>query len=111
MYIGPVVVNGRLRADGTLELSDRVDLPPGEVQVTIQPISPQSQAKEDLWIVMERIWAEQRARGLVPRTRQEIDAEIDAIRDEAEEEMREVEAIDEECQRRSGDLPAEEQRS
>ncbi len=54
--------------------------------------------KDDpFWQMMEGIWAAQKARGHVPRAKEEIDAEIRTMRDEAEEEMQEVERLQEEC--------------
>ena len=99
MSAGPVVVHGRIRPDGTLELNQPVGLPPGEVQVTVEPLAGESSPKEDLGTLMERIWAAQRARGYQPRTREEIDADLNQMRDEAEEEMLEIERLHEECQR------------
>ncbi|HQU43491.1 MAG: hypothetical protein B7Z73_10245, partial [Planctomycetia bacterium 21-64-5] len=46
---------------------------------------------------MQAIWDGQKARGHVPRTKEQIDAELNALRDEAEEEMRQVERLQEEC--------------
>ena len=47
---------------------------------------------------MQKVWAAQDARGYVPRTREEVDAEINALRDEAEEEMQAIERLHEETQ-------------
>jgi hypothetical protein len=94
-----VVVHGRIRPDGTLELSQPVGLPPGEVQVTVAAVPEATMPNEDLGTLMERIWAGQRARGYQPRTREEIDAELNQMRDEAEEEMLEIERLQEECER------------
>jgi len=49
--------------------------------------------------MMESIWADLRTSGRVPRTQEEIDAEIDALRSEAEEEMQAVERLHDECRR------------
>jgi hypothetical protein len=104
MSAGPVVVYGRIRSDGALELNQPVGLPPGEVQVTVEPVPGATSPREDLGTLMKRIWAAQRARGFQPRTREEIDAEIDTIRNEAEERMRAIEQIHAEC-RPSGEQP------
>jgi hypothetical protein len=104
MSPGPVVVQGRIRPDGTLELNQPVGLPPGEVQVTVEPVAAGTKPKEDLLTVMKRIRDAQRARGYKPRTREEIDADIAAIRNEAEERMRAIEQIHDEC-RPSGEQP------
>ncbi len=42
---------------------------------------------------MESIWDERRVGGRTPRTREEIDAEIAALLDESEDEMRAVERL------------------
>jgi hypothetical protein len=93
-----IVVEGTVKPDGTLELDGNPTLPPGRVQVTLTPV-PEAGAKEDVWTVLERIWAERKARGMSPRSRQEIDAEINALRDELEEHANQVEALQEEAAR------------
>jgi hypothetical protein len=55
--------------------------------------------------MMESIWADQKARGHVPRSREEIDAEINQMRDDAEDEMQAVERLREECQRARQQAP------
>jgi hypothetical protein len=62
--------------------------------------------RKDIMAVLEQIWADQKARGHVPRTREEIDAEIQQLRDEAEEEMQAVERLHEECQRARAEADA-----
>jgi hypothetical protein len=94
-----VVVPGRLNPDGTIEVTQRIDLPPGDVRVTVQAVSG-GPPKESVWKVLERIWSAQRARGFRARTREEIDAELNQMRDEAEEEMMEIERLQEELERR-----------
>ena len=85
-----VVVHGVVKADGTLELTQPIALPPGEVQVTVETLRGSDLPREAVWGLLERIWADQEARGVVPRTREEIDAEVDAMRDEAEERFRDI---------------------
>src|SRR4051812_43957308 len=68
----PVEVQGTLREDGTLVLDEKPNLPPGRVKVTVEPVPDLTQT--EIWQFFERIWAEQRARGHVPRTREQIDA-------------------------------------
>ncbi len=92
-----VEVQGTLRPDGTLILDKIPDLPPGRVRVSVQPLLDLTQT--DVWQVLEKIWTEQRARGHVPRSREEIDADIAAMRQEDEERMQEIERLHEECQR------------
>jgi hypothetical protein len=91
---------GTVRPDGTLELDGKVGLPAGRVRITIEPIKATTSGEGgSLWETMEKIWAAQKARGHVPRSKEAIDAELQTLRDEAEEEFREVEAIHEECER------------
>jgi len=94
-----VVVNGTLRPDGSLVLDERPKLPPGGVRVTMQAVTAPAGPDDGFMARIDRVWAEQAARGHVPRTREEIDAEINALRDEAEEEMQAVERLHEECER------------
>jgi hypothetical protein len=94
--VTPVVeLQGTLQADGTLVLDEKPNLPPGRVRVRVQPLLDYTQT--DIWQLLERIHAEQRARGFVPRTKEEIDADIAAARQEDEERMLEIERLQEEC--------------
>jgi prevent-host-death family protein len=54
---------------------------------------------EDLLSLLARIRAEQQATGQVPRTREEIDADIRQTRDEWEDHQLSVERLQEECRR------------
>ncbi len=92
-----IEVQGTLREDGTLVLDHKPNLPPGRVKVTVEPVPDYKQT--EIWQFFERLWAEQRARGHVPRTREEIDAELEAARLEDEERMQQLERIHEECER------------
>jgi hypothetical protein len=94
-----IVVEGALQPDGTLVLDEKPNLPPGRVRVTMQTVPPPADPGDDLLSVLQRIWAAQDARGYVPRTREEVDAEINQLRDESEEEMQAVERLYEECER------------
>jgi hypothetical protein len=85
-----VVIQGAVNPDGTLELNPPVPLPPGPVEVTVWAIG---QPKEDTWAVLERMRAESKALGLMPRTVQRIDAHIDALRDESEAELQAIEEL------------------
>src|SRR5207247_1285561 len=69
-----------LKPDGTLELDEKPGLPPGRVRVTLEAQAAQS--REDVWTVLERIRAERKARGMQGRSRAEIGAEINVLRDE-----------------------------
>ncbi len=93
MGMNPIVVQGTVESDGTLKLDQPLALPPGAVEVTIQPLSKTATPPDPFWATMEEIWAGQRARGHLPRSKAEIDAEIASLRDEAEEEMLALERI------------------
>jgi hypothetical protein len=92
-----IEIQGTLREDGTLVLDNKPNLPPGRVKVTGEPMPDLTQT--EIWQLFERLWAEQRARGHVPRSREEIDAERETARREDEERMQEFEKIHEQCQR------------
>jgi len=89
-----VEVQGTLRPDGTLVLDSKPDLPPGRVRVTVQS----AEAPADVIEVLRRIHAEQAANGHVPRSREQIDADIAAMRQEDEDRMQAIERLQEECQ-------------
>jgi hypothetical protein len=95
MTANVIEVLGTLREDGTLVLDEKLPLPPGRVKVIVEPAPDLTQT--DVWQVLERIWAGQRARGHVPRTREQIDAELEKARQEDEERMQALERIHEEC--------------
>jgi hypothetical protein len=86
-----VVIHGRIRPDGTLQVDERVNLPPGPVSVTVQ--SMHAPPGKPTLQVLEDIWAERAARGIVGRSKEEIDTEIAAMREEDERRIREIEAI------------------
>ncbi len=92
----PVTVLGVIRSDGGLELDHPLSLPAGRAQVTVQPL-PSCSDQDRFWKMMEGIWADLKANGHQPRTREEIDADIKTLRDEAEEEMQAIERLQEEC--------------
>jgi hypothetical protein len=103
-----ITMQGTVKADGTLELDDPVAMPEGRGLVTVRPIVEPA-PNDPFWQRMEQIWAGQRARGHVPRTKEEIDAEIESMGDEMEEEFQATEHLQEECRRaREQANPAEE---
>lgn len=95
----PVEVQGAVRADGTLVLDQRLDLPAGRVRVTILPMAATTSDPARFQAMMERIWAGQRARGHVARSKEEIDAQVRQLREDAEDELQAAERLHEECQR------------
>jgi hypothetical protein len=95
----PLVLEGTLTADGTLQLDQRPNLPAGRVRVTVQPLPPADPPGDTLMSRMRVVWAAQKARGHVPRSREEVEADLGALRDEAEEEMQAAEWLSDECHR------------
>ena len=93
-----IVLHGVVKADGTLEMADKVSLPAGKVQVTLQPL-PDLPESDPFWQMMRTIWAGQQARGHVPRSVEEVEAERQQTREEWEERMREIDRIQEESRR------------
>jgi hypothetical protein len=91
-------LQGRVKPDGTLELDEKVPMPEGQVLVTIQPVF-QPPPDDPFWQRMEAIWADQRARGHVPRTKEEIDGELRSFSQDADAEIQVAVDLHEECQR------------
>ena len=92
-----IVVQGIVTAEGTLELAERLNVTAGRVQVVIQPLLD---VPGDTFLQrMETIWAGQRVRGHVPRTREQIDAELRDLRQDGLAEIEATERLHEECQR------------
>jgi hypothetical protein len=92
MMPGTITVDATLQPDGvTLELDEKLALPPGRVTVTVQSAEPKS--GPTMVEVLERIHREQRQRGRRPMTEAEMAAEIAAQRfedEEYEERLRQI---------------------
>jgi hypothetical protein len=95
MTVDTVTVQGSLRPDGTLELPSPIALPPGPVEVTVRAVAVGQ--GEDVLTLLARIRAEQQAAGRIPRSHEEIDADIRQMRDEWEERQLSIEQLQEEC--------------
>ena len=100
-----MTVEGTLTREGTLVLDDKLAMPAGRVLVTVQPVV-HPPPDDPFWQTMGKIWADQKARGHAPRTREEIDTEIECLRNESEEEIKEALRLHEEC--RQARLPIQE---
>ncbi len=87
----PLVLHGQIRPDGTLQVEEKVNLPPGPVSVTVQALA--TATRRQTLRVLEEIWAQREAQGMVARPAEDIDAEIDAMRDEDESRMRDIESV------------------
>lgn len=105
MTADTVVVQGTLNSDGRLDLSGRITLPPGPVEVTVRAVARAE--REDLNALLARIRTEQRASGHRPRTAEEIDADIRQMRDEWEAHQLGIEKLQEECRRDRVSTPPE----
>jgi hypothetical protein len=92
MSESPLTLEAVVKPDGTLELGEKIPLPPGRVQITIVPI-PELPPNDPFWQRMQARWAAQRARGHVPRSAREVEEERQAVREEWEERMRRIEQI------------------
>ena len=103
-----ITIQGTVKADGSLDLDDPVAMPEGRVLVTVRPIV-QPDPNDPFWQRMEQIWAGQRARGHVPRTKEQIDAELRELRDDAEVEMQATEQLYDESRRARQAVPAREE--
>jgi hypothetical protein len=107
MATNTIEIQGTLHADGTIVLDEKPNLPPGRVQVTVQPVARPGAGANAVIAVLERIHADQARRGYVPRTAEEIDAYLAEMRDD-DERCRMIEQIQEECrQHREGRQPPE----
>jgi hypothetical protein len=90
MSLTEEVIDAVLEADGSLRLSHSPTISPGPVRVTISTVSPQP--KRGMADVIREIAAEQRARGYMGRSAEELKAEEELQHEEDEERDREQES-------------------
>jgi hypothetical protein len=76
-----VIVQGTLKADGTLELDQKPSLPPGRVTVVLQQESERSPPTEDWWQFMQRARRELEAAGQPFMNEEEINAHVEWLRE------------------------------
>jgi hypothetical protein len=88
-----VVVPGVIRNDGTLEVSAKVGLAPGPVEVTVRAKVSTPGAGGDWWDALQRLQAIHKASGAGARSAEEIDADINVGRDEWEEHQLALESL------------------
>lgn len=93
-----VTVEGIVEPDGTVQVSEKVNLPAGKVQVTLVPL-PELSPDDPFWQMMQRIWHGQRESGHVPRSVEEVEEERRASREDWDERMAEITRIQEEADR------------
>jgi hypothetical protein len=73
------IVTGTLTDEHTVKLDEPLPLAQGKVRLKVEPLVPAPKRPHDE--VIAEIWSRQDARGHQPRTREEIDAYIQAERD------------------------------
>ena len=75
------IVTGTLTDRNTVTLDESLPLTPMKVRLSVEPLPVDPPAKRPHDEVIAEIWARQKARGHQPRTREEIDAYLQAERD------------------------------
>ncbi len=98
MSITEAVIRGTLKPDGTLELDHKPNLPPGRVQVIVQAL-PDLPAGDPFWDMMKSIWAEQKARGHVSRSVEDVEAERRETREGWARRQEAIERLQDEARR------------
>ena len=90
MSEGAQVLEGYITSDHTIRVNARLPVSSGPVRVTLEMLSeePAAQPQESVWDVLDRIHAERAAKGIKPRTRAEVDAEMRELREEDAEHDR-----------------------
>ena len=81
MSVQEIVVAGTLKPDGTLELDQKPDLPPGRVTVVLRQESEAPPPQEDWWQYLQRIRAEREASGYPFMNEAEMSAHIEWLRE------------------------------
>ena len=94
MEVTHLTVDGSITPDGFLHVDSRINLPPGPSPGDDDRETGLSQpVGEDTWSVLQAIWAERKEPRAVARTKEEIDAEIDEMRNDDEARMQEIERL------------------
>ncbi len=93
MSIEVVEMTGTLRPDGVVVLDGPVAVAPGRVKVTVQAVPFELPKDDPFWQRMQAIWDGQKARGHVPRSAEEVEAELREARDEWDEHQEALERI------------------
>ncbi len=75
------IVTGTLTDEHTVKLDEALPLAQGRVRLSVEPLPAEPPAKRTHAEVIAEIRERQRARGHQPRSREEIDAYIQAERD------------------------------
>jgi hypothetical protein len=94
-----IIVEGTLNPDGTLELHEPPKLSAGRVQVTVKPLATAVQISAGLAVVIQQIQQEQKKRGFVGLSDQDVAAAQNARQEEEDE-------YEERCKELSGQTQA-----
>ena len=98
MSLEEAIVGGTLNPDGTLELDQKPNLPPGRVTVVLRQEADVVLPSDDpFWQRMQAMWDAQRASGHVPRSVKEIEAQQRQMRDGWTERQETIERLQEEA--------------
>lgn len=92
MSLTEITVEGTLKPDGTLELDQKPNLPPGRVTVLLRQESAPAPPKEDWWQYLQRIRAEREASGYPFMNEEEMKEYIEWLRepDQIDEMLRQA---------------------
>src|SRR5690348_1767597 len=93
MSSSTIVLDAVVTPEGTLELPEKLCLPPGRVRLTLEQLPSASTDKLGVLEVLEQIRKAQKERGFAGRTKEEIDADVNALREEWEERTSEIECL------------------
>jgi hypothetical protein len=80
MTMTSIVVQGTVTADGQLTVEQKISLPAGPVQITIQPTVERISTQKDWWQKLQEGRAILETRGAGFRSAEEIEAEREAFR-------------------------------
>ena len=103
MSLTETVIEGTIQPDGTLVLDAPTKLPAGRVVVVLRQeadTKPALPLGADFFQMLEEIRVDQRARGHVPRTEEEVEGERRELRQEMDGEIEAAIRLQEECRRR-----------
>lgn len=81
MSLHEIVVEGTLKPDGTLELDQKPNLPPGRVQIVLRQESEPIPPTEDWWQFMQRARRELEEAGSHFMNEDEMNAHIEWLRE------------------------------
>jgi hypothetical protein len=81
MILNETVIEGTLKPDGTLELDQKPDLPPGRVKVVLRQEAASQPPLEDWWQFMRRSRHELEASGARFMNESDVNAHIEWLRE------------------------------